>query len=132
MLYESQEYNDLGTGMNAQMVHHEMKYLEGRRAYTGFCRAIRPAAVSLKVMKSSRNEQNGQSKTRLTHLTTCVRQPCSNRVRKDGSQLLVTVRSQPKSMSESVCVCLCRLNYSERRQTEVRSVTDQSQRAARG
>lgn len=61
-LNESQEHNDLGIGMNALMVHHEMKYLEGRRAYTGFCRAIRPAGVSLKVTKSSRNEQNEQRK----------------------------------------------------------------------
>lgn len=31
----------------------EMRYLEGGWAYTGFCRAVHPAGVSLQVIKSS-------------------------------------------------------------------------------
>lgn len=53
-----------GVVWNRQMeITGEMQYLEGGWAYTGFCRAVHPAGVSLKFIKSSKCQTRGRGRS---------------------------------------------------------------------
>lgn len=101
--------NDLGeTDEGRREIRGEMQYLEGGWAYTGFCRAVHPAGVSLKFIKSSNvKREEGEG---LTHLTACVRQRATQNAERQVEQLeranrswLVREKSwQPKYF----CVCV--------------------------